>query len=142
MPTPMQGDLEAALAELRAGTARIREASDRMHAVTGTATTKDRMVSATVDSQGKLVDLTLKGTRYRQMAPAELTARIVETVREAQEQAARDSAEMLSGLLPPGLGMPVGGDFDLDEMFEAAVSAAELPIFDRKTAGSEEDGDG
>jgi hypothetical protein len=132
-------DLDAALAGLRAEQTRIRAASDQMNAVTGSATSKDRMISATVDHQGRLVDLKLKGTRYRQLAPAELTAHIVETVRAAQDSAARTSAETLAGLLPPGLGLPVDGEFDLDAMFEAAIGAANPPIFEeKKDAGKKE----
>ena len=105
-----------------------------MRNVTGSSTSKDKMVTATVDSQGRLVGLTLKGTRYRQLAPAELTSRIVETVRAAQELAARESASMLAGLLPAGLGMPLDGNFDLDAMFDAAVNAAAEPLFAKETA--------
>jgi YbaB/EbfC DNA-binding family len=133
MTNPLN-DLDAALAGLRAEQTRIRAASDQMNAVTGSATSKDRMISATVDSRGRLVDLKLKGTRYRQLAPAELTARIAETVREAQDSAARTSAATLAGLIPPELGLPVDGEVDLDAMFEAALGAANLPIFDDDTA--------
>lgn len=124
MSEPMEFDMQQAIAELRAEQVRIQAAGERMTKVTGTATSKDRMVTATVDSRGRLTDLKLTGTRYRQLAAAELCSRIVATVREAQEDAAREAASALTGLLPPGLGMPVDGDFDLDAMFDDAVSAA------------------
>jgi hypothetical protein len=124
MSNPPEYDMGQAIAELRAEQARIRAAGERMTSVTGSATSNDRMVSATVDSRGRLTGLKLTGTRYRQLAPAELCTRIVSTVRAAQEDAAREAAGTLAGLLPPGLGLPVGGDFDLDAMFDAAVSAA------------------
>jgi DNA-binding protein YbaB len=124
MSNPQGFDLEHAIADLRAEQARIQAASEHMASLTGSATSKDRMVTATVDSRGRLVDLKLAGTRYRQLAPAELTTRIVETVREAQEDAARTAASELSGLLPDGLGMPAFGEFDLEAMFDAAVTAA------------------
>ena len=107
-----------------------------MATLTGSATSKDRMVTATVDGRGRLVDLDLAGTRYRRLAPAELTARIVETVRAAQEDAAHATATMLTGLLPDGLGMPVDGEFDLEAMFDAAVTAA------RATADTTQEGVG
>lgn len=118
-------DLQGAIADLRVEQARIKEAGERMASVTGSATSTDRMVTATVDQGGRLTDLKLVGTRYRQLAPAELAGRIIETVRAAQEDAARESAERLAGLLPPGLGLPADGDFDLEAMFDAAVAAAE-----------------
>lgn len=117
-------NMQNAIAELRAEQVKIQEAGERMNRLTGSATSADRMVTATVDSQGRLVDLKLAGGRYRKLAPAELTGRIVETVRAAQENAARQASDAFAGLLPPGLGMPVGGEFDLDAMFDAAVSAA------------------
>jgi DNA-binding protein YbaB len=116
-------DLNEAITGLRAEQSRIQAATEHMSSITGSAVSKDRMVTATVDSQGRLVDLKLEGTRYRKLSPAELTARIVATVREAQDDAARAAASALSGLLPDGLGMPVDGDFDLEAMFDAAVSA-------------------
>jgi DNA-binding protein YbaB len=117
-------DLNEAIVDLRAEQARIQAATEEMSSITGSAVSKDRMVTATVDSQGRLVDLKLEGTRYRKLPPAELTARIVATVREAQDDAARAAASALSGLLPDGLGLPVDGDFDLEAMFDAAVTAA------------------
>jgi DNA-binding protein YbaB len=117
-------NMQNAIAELRAEQAKIQEAGERMNRLTGSASSADRMITATVDSQGRLVDLKLAGGRYRKLAPAELTGRIVETVRAAQENAATQASDAFAGLLPPGLGMPVGGEFDLDAMFDAAVSAA------------------
>jgi hypothetical protein len=117
-------NLDDAIVDLRAEQARIQAAAEHMSSITGSAVSKDRMVTATVDSQGRLVDLKLAGTRYRKLSPAELTAHIVATVREAQDDAARAAASALSGLLPDGLGLPVDGDFDLEAMFDAAVSAA------------------
>jgi DNA-binding protein YbaB len=134
MSNPSGFDLEHAIADLRAEQARIQAATDHMTSLTGSATSKDRMVTATVDSRGRLVDLTLAGTRYRRLAPAELTTRIVQTVREAQEDAARTTASALTGLLPEGLGLPVDGEFDFEAMFDAAVTAA------RATAESTQEG--
>jgi hypothetical protein len=122
-------NLDAAIVDLQAAT-------EHMSSITGSAASKDRMVIATVDSQGRLVDLKLAGTRYRKLPPAELTASIVATVRQAQDDAARAAAAALSGLLPEGLGLPVGGELDLDAMFDAAVNAA------RATQNSQEGADG
>jgi YbaB/EbfC DNA-binding family len=136
MSNPPSFDLEHAITDLRAEQARIQAATDHMMTLTGSATSKDRMVTATVDSRGRLTDLKLVGTRYRQLAAAELTTRIVETIRAAQEDAARASAAALGGLLPDGLGMPGEGDLDIEAMFEAAVTTA------RATAKVTEEGAG
>ncbi|GAB2847466.1 hypothetical protein GCM10027176_58850 [Actinoallomurus bryophytorum] len=138
MSNPQGFDLEHAIADLRAEQARIKEATEHMVSLTGSAMSKDRMITATVDSRGRLVDLKLEGTRYRKLAPAELTTRIVDVVREAQEDAARTAANALSGLLPDGLGMPADGDFDIEAMFDAAVSTARATAeIDTEGAGSD-----
>jgi DNA-binding protein YbaB len=132
-------DMRSAIAELRAEQARIQSVGEQMNRLTGSASSADRMVTATVDSQGRLVDLKLTGKRYRQLAPAELTGRIVATVRAAQENAARQASDALADLLPAGLGLPVNGEFDLDAMFDAAVSAA-LATEQTTTEGAEDHG--
>jgi DNA-binding protein YbaB len=122
--SPPEYDLNDAIVNLRAEQARIQAATERMSSITGSAVSKDRAVTATVDSQGRLVDLKLAGERYRKLPPAELAASIVATVRQAQEDAAREAMTTLSGLVPDGLGLPLGGDLDLEAMFDAAVSEA------------------
>ncbi len=137
----LQDGMDAAIAGLREQQTLIREAGERMAAVRGSATSTDRMVTATADSQGRLVDLKLSGTRYRKLAAADLTARIVETVRAAQEEAQREAANTFAGLMPAGLGMPTG-DFEagFDEMFDAAIRTASGPLFGE--AAEKGDGDG
>jgi DNA-binding protein YbaB len=126
-------DAAAAVENLRAQKARIRDLGDRMAAISGSSTSADRMVTATVDGQGRLVDLKLAGTRYRKLAPAELTTRIVETVRAAQAHAAQETASTLADLLPAELGLPRFGEkLDLDEMFESAIAGADRPFLTEK----------
>jgi DNA-binding protein YbaB len=134
MSTPLSQQLETALADLRVQQTRIKAASEQLSKATGTATSKDRAIEATVDSRGKLTALSLKGTGYRKLAPAELAARIVETVRSAQDAVSSQAAEMLTGLMPAGLGLDMGptgladGSWDIDSMFEAAARAVQEPL--------------
>ena len=131
MSAPMDDQLEAALADLRAQ----REKINGFRATTAdrkiSATSQNRMVSVTVDSQGKLVDLALKGNRYRQLPPAELSALIVQTVREAQDTASKETMAAALALLPEGFGIPGARrrKRDLDEMIEDALRMTEQPIF-------------
>jgi DNA-binding protein YbaB len=127
MVKPPEYDLNAAITDLRAEQARIQAATERMSSITGSAVSKDRAVTVTVDHQGRLVDLKLAGERYRRLPPAELAASIVATVQQAQDEATREAMTTLSGLMPDGLGMPVGGDLDLEAMFDAAMAAATTP---------------
>ncbi len=131
MSSALHQQMEAALADLRVQQARIRSVSDQLKKATSTSTSKDRTIEATVDSQGKLTAVKLKGTGYRKRAPAEFAAQIVEAVRSAQDFAARQAADVLTGIMPAGLGLGLGsgpgrpfdGDRDIDAMFDAAASA-------------------
>ena len=133
MSAHLHNEMESALAELRAQQARIRELHDRIENQCTTMRSKDRMITATVDNSNRLIELELSGSRYRSLAPAELAARIVETVRSAQDAAASTVKDVLTELIPggfgPGLGALVNGDFDLDRMFDEAVRDAHGPLF-------------
>ncbi|MFI0469574.1 YbaB/EbfC family nucleoid-associated protein [Saccharopolyspora sp. 5N102] len=128
MSSPLFNEMEAAMAELRAQQDKIREAQEQAQKETTSATSKDRMITVTVDHQQRLTAVKFDGTRYRSLAPAELANRIVELVREAQEDAAGKALAMFAQLAPTGLGSGItdvmGGDFDLDRMFDEAVRQA------------------
>jgi DNA-binding protein YbaB len=135
MSTPLRQQLDSALADLRVQQTRLRSAAEELAKTTTTAASKDRAIEATVDSQGKLTAIKLKGTGFRKLAPAELAARVVETVRSAQDAAARKAVDALMGMLPADLGLAMGpsltpdGSMDIDAVFEAAARAAQEPLF-------------
>jgi hypothetical protein len=140
MSTPFRQQLDAALANLRVQQTRIRAATEELAKATATAASNDHAIEATVDSQGKLTAIKLKGAGYRKLAPAELAARIVDTVRSAQDAAARRATDALTGLLPTDLGLGIAptlspdGSWDIDGMFEAAARVAQEPLFADKAA--------
>ncbi len=142
MSIPLHQQLEAALADLRAHQSRIQAASERLAKTTGTARSKDRSVEVVVDSQGRLTSLKLNGAAYRKLAPAEFAARIVETIRAAQDAAAGQAAESMSGLMPtglrfgPGPGPATDGTWDIDAMFAAAARAVREPLFAPNRTGA------
>ena len=137
MSAPLHNRLESALADLRAQQEKIRDFSAAMAARTTAVTSKNRMISAKVDSSGRLVELTFKGNRYRNLPPAELSALVIETVTNAQQTALKESMAAAADLMPGGFEVPglIGGDVDFDGMFDAAVRFAEQPIFADETVG-------
>jgi DNA-binding protein YbaB len=139
MSTPLRNQVESALADLRAKQEQLREFGSAMAAQKTEVTSKNRMVSATVDSYGRLVDLAIKGSRYRTLAPAELAKVIVETVAKAQEKASKQTMAAAAEAVPQAfeLGGLTGGDLDLDAMFDAAVRFSEQPIFNGQFGGAE-----
>jgi DNA-binding protein YbaB len=126
MFAPLHNEMTSALSELRAQQEKIADAVGRLQEVTTTSSTKDNMVSATVDGQGKLVELSFRGRRWRDLAPKELAAKIVEVVTDAQGKAFAATAGVMSDLVPAGLDIErlreVGPD--LESMFDDAMKEA------------------
>lgn len=108
MFSSFENQMTEAMRELRDKQGEIASALGKLNEATATASSKDRMLTATVDGQGKLTELAFNGKRWREMAPKELGAKIVEVVAEAQEQAALRTSELMGGLVPTG--------FDLDQL--------------------------
>ncbi|MER5389473.1 YbaB/EbfC family nucleoid-associated protein [Saccharopolyspora sp. NPDC002686] len=103
MFSSMHNDMTEALQELRAKQDQFSTAFAELDEVTASATTKDRAIKATVDGRGRLTEVVFNGQRWRDMAPKELGAKIVEVVSDAQRQAASAVDEVMSGLTPAGV---------------------------------------
>lgn len=122
MTTPLHNDVEAALRQLRDQQADLERATAAIADAETTATSKDRLVEATVDGQGRLTGVKITSRRFRELAPAELSARITETVRAAQEQQADKTMAALMRFAPPGVDVAAmfDGRASVDDMLEAA----------------------
>jgi DNA-binding protein YbaB len=124
MFSSFENQMTEAMRELRDKQGEIAAALGKLHETTASATSKDRMLTATVDAQGKLTDLAFNGKRWREMAPKELGAKIVEVVADAQQQAALRTSELMAGLVPTGFDLEqlrtVGPD--LESMIDDAIA--------------------
>ncbi|MGH3747415.1 MAG: YbaB/EbfC family nucleoid-associated protein [Micromonosporaceae bacterium] len=89
----------------------------KMMRVTATVQSADGAVTATVGPRGHLIDLKLDPKIYRRPNSGLLAQTIVQTVREAVEQAAKETQDMLEGVVPDeyhpdkmmqGFGLPKG----------------------------------
>ncbi|CAL9378577.1 hypothetical protein SUDANB121_01018 [Nocardiopsis dassonvillei] len=78
---------------------------------------KNRLVAATVDGTGRLTELKFHTDGYRSMAPAELSAAIVEVVGRAQRQMAARVARVYEAFTPEGVDPQAAmrGDLDPEE---------------------------
>jgi len=112
----MHNDIAGMLAKLHEQRERLADAATRMQAVTASATTKDRMIKITVDGRGRITELTLSGNRWRDLAPNELAAKIVDVVTRAQNKAAKAVSGLAASVAPEGLDIKQlienGPDFD------------------------------
>src|SRR3954451_7753128 len=120
----MQHEIQAAIADLEQTKARLSELNLQMDAEQTSVKSKDRMIEATVDARGRLTDLSLRATKYRTLSPKELCARIVETVRAAQDKGERVAMERLASVAPGGVPIEdlFAGTLNLDAMFDDAVA--------------------
>ncbi|WP_051385674.1 YbaB/EbfC family nucleoid-associated protein [Actinokineospora inagensis] len=103
MSTPLHNEMAAALASLREEHEKITAAVERVRSATTTVTADDRMFEVTVDGRGKLLDLKFSGRRWRELAPAELSGKLIETITKAQELAAAGTQGTFTELMPKGL---------------------------------------
>jgi hypothetical protein len=123
MFSSLHNEMTEALTSMRAEQEKIAAALGKLGEVTASATTKDRTIKATVDGQGRLVELDFKGQKWRDLAPKELGAKIVEVVTEAQQQASGATMELMAGLTPPGVDLErlrVDGP-DLEAMITSVI---------------------
>ncbi len=124
MFSSFENQMTEAMRELRDKQGEIASALGKLNEATATATSNDRMLKATVDAQGRLTELVFNGKRWREMAPKELGAKIVEVVADAQRKAALTTSELMAGLVPSGFDLEqlrtVGPD--LESMIDDAIA--------------------
>lgn len=126
MFSPLHNEMAGVMQDLRAKQEQIAAAYGKLEEVTASASTKDRNVTATVDGRGRLTDLSFRGQRWRELAPKELCAKIIEVVADAQEQVAVETGELMAGLVPDGVDLERLRESgpDLDAMIESAIQDA------------------
>jgi DNA-binding protein YbaB len=114
----------------------IRQAADeldrrqqRLHEIRGelakTSTkvsSADRSVTVELNATGELASIKFNSQRYRRMAPAELSAVLVETITRARAESRERFLGAYKDLLPAGLsvGEARNGKPDLDRLFDDA----------------------
>ncbi|MFC7432204.1 MULTISPECIES: YbaB/EbfC family nucleoid-associated protein [unclassified Agrococcus] len=108
-------DIEQMMAEVRQTHADLAERAAEVDALTATATSKDRVLSATVDARGVLTDLRLTGQSWRELAPKELCSKIVAIVAQAQQEVQERGRALLGEGGPEGVD-PMAGLPSADEM--------------------------
>ncbi|MFI7024257.1 YbaB/EbfC family nucleoid-associated protein [Micromonospora sp. NPDC049900] len=129
MPGPMQDQIEQAYAELAASQAAIADVQSRLDGSETSVTSKNRVITVTVNSRGDLVDIRFLSRSYRSMPSAELATLLVDTVGAARQQAQAAVAAAFAAVLPPG--MPVldmiNGEADFESMMRDAIRLVNDP---------------
>jgi DNA-binding protein YbaB len=113
--------MEAA-AELDRKQQRLREIRDELARTSTTASAPDRSITVELDAAGELTSIKFNSQRYRRMAPAELSAVLIEVIRRARAESRQRMASAFKDMLPAGLHFDdvKSGKPDLDQMFDDA----------------------
>jgi DNA-binding protein YbaB len=85
-------------------------------------TSKDGMISITMDSAGDVSAIAFNTQKWRRMAPAELGAALVAAITQARHQGRAQLAEAYQPFLPDGLDLSkiMSGKFSVDSIFDSA----------------------
>ncbi|MFF8773994.1 YbaB/EbfC family nucleoid-associated protein [Kitasatospora sp. NPDC015120] len=120
MSNPFADQIAQAMADMQTELARAEAMQQEMNELTGSVTSKDRMVTVKVGSQGQVVSMTFHTDDYREMAPAELAKVLTDVLNEARADVGRQVAERLSRFdgLGETLRLSMTGGSELDEILE------------------------
>ncbi|MET7394107.1 YbaB/EbfC family nucleoid-associated protein [Dactylosporangium sp. NPDC005572] len=142
MSSPLYDRIEQAHAEFDRVQATLADIQDSLGSTETTATSKNRALSVTVDGRGEISDIKFLTRSYRTMPPAELTAMLIETIREARAQARTAMAEAFQPVFPPGspLADIINGRVDLEAMMQQAMDTVNGSVLgdDRRSDGQGE----
>lgn len=126
---PVEKRLAKALEVLESTRAAVAAADERLRAASVTVLSKDRSVEVTVGPQGEVTALRFNDGKYRAMAPAQLSAVIMQTLGEARSRMARqvlDTYRPISESAPQLTSVP-GVEIDWDGLFGSMVAEGESP---------------
>jgi len=120
----MKPSNEALLKEIQADFERTRdtflEVQRNLNSLEAGAESPDRMMSVTVDAQGRLSSVTFRSTGYRSMAPAQLADLIVSTVNRAQRDLRTRAQATAAPMLRDG---GAAGTFDGSSLWDLLPGA-------------------
>jgi DNA-binding protein YbaB len=122
-------EMEQLLAAYREQVAGLADTQARLADISCSATAPRQTVTVTVGNQGEVLDIKFPSDAYKRMAPKELSAAILATVREAREKSLDEAAAILAPMLPDGMDARqiVAGKADLAAMVPNEPRSAVLP---------------
>lgn len=99
---------------------RLREIRAELANSSTKVSSTDRMLTVELDGAGELTSITFNSAKFRRLAPAELGAVLVETIKRARVESRQRVLSAYKDLLPVGVREVVNGKPDVDAMFEDA----------------------
>ncbi|MGA8116267.1 MAG: YbaB/EbfC family nucleoid-associated protein [Actinocatenispora sp.] len=100
---PNFAGLQSAALELQNAMKGMKETQRKLMQITGTAWSEDRLIKAVVGPRGQLMELELDPRIYRQPNSKKLSTQIVATVRQATDDALKQTQELMDAAVPSDL---------------------------------------
>jgi DNA-binding protein YbaB len=121
-----------AVIELRRSQERLRSLRDQMQSKATKVTSKDGMITVTLDGKSEVTSIAFNTAKFRRMAPAELSAVLVETINRARSEGRARVIDAYRSMFPNGMDLDavMTGKFNMDKMFDDTVRRAEAIIAD------------
>jgi DNA-binding protein YbaB len=118
---------EKAMAELAQTQERLRETRAQLAAKPTKVTSKDGMITMTLDGGGEVTEIKFNTAKFRRMAPAELGAALVDAFSRARAEGRARMIEAYRPFLPAGLDPDqiLAGKINVDGMFASARERSE-----------------
>jgi hypothetical protein len=115
---------EAALSSLDREHQKLTEVTNMIDEESTTVRSKDRSVSMDFDGRGEITAITFHGTKYRTMAPAELSHMLLDTIRAGRAQCMQKVADAMGEDFLPGISFAdlATGKMDAEDIFQKLVS--------------------
>lgn len=137
MTESMQERLAEAMAELKRTQAAVAQAEESMRSASATVRSRDRSVEVTVGPQGELTQLRFLDGKYRNMGSAQLSAAVLEAVREGRTRMARLVLDAFQPLSERASGLPdvAGSGIEWERIFGPLSAPAADGVPGRTGAG-------
>lgn len=144
MTSSFQDQMESAMAEIQQQRARLLQTRQDLEKLTVSASSKDHLVTVSAGGTGDVKEIKFNRNDYARMAPAELSAVLVETIAKAREQAAAKVQEAFGSLSGFGENLrdSLAGSKELDELFGEVKDPSAAAPATRFAADDEDDLDG
>jgi DNA-binding protein YbaB len=119
MSSPLNEQLEQVMAQFTEQRAKLEETQRELQKATVTVSPKDHLLTVTMGVAGELKDIKFHRNDYAAMAPAELSAILVETINKAREKAGAKAQAAFSSMAGFGAELKdsLAGGSELDDIF-------------------------
>ena len=115
-----------AISELRQQQEKLQAVSSQLRETKTKVKSKDGMITITLDGSGEISSIDFNTAKFRRMAPAELGAALVDTIRQARARSRDEVMKAYRSFIPSGLGLDglFEGKVNVNRVFDDAVRKA------------------